>query len=389
MAKSSSPPEWKPFTTDQYREAIFRLVHFSTKTINSNAKAVGIRLSTTDTRPLRYLCASSVLASGCPLPLDYLTNSGPAATIAKQVDQVLTGQLPDDADPDDVALIRALYRQASREPWVTGMGKVSPRVRQLFLPRDDGGYVAITPITSSGLTATVRERTQANLERWREAKDNDEGDPDHPVIRRLRTAYLGFGGDNAQNIGRLPNRGLVQYPLFFSAPRDNRSVREQYLAAYRGVWPLLNRTIMTELRDTLVPLLVREGGELPSNLRTRELVDRFIDRLMSSLLHRADHARHEAQKILVQETTAAKPDDATTDQPAEDEPIDLWRHLPRVQQGLLEPGLRDRAWRQALSSLLAQSIKDYRYPDETRQGRPGFDRAWLVRIENRIEEALP
>jgi len=389
MAKSSSPPEWKPFTADQYREAIFRLVHFSTKTINSNARAVGIRLSTPDARPLRYLCATSALASGCALPLDYLTNSGPAATIAKQVDQVLTGRLPDDADPDDVTLIRALYRQANREPWETSMEKVSPRVRQLFLPCDDGSYVAITPITSSGLTATVRERTQANLERWREARDNDEGDPDRPGIRRLRTAYLGFGGDNAQNIGRLPNRGLVQYPLFFSAPRDNRSVREQYLAAYRGVWPLLNRTIMTELRDTLLPLMAREGGELPSNLRTRELVDRFIDRLVSSLLQRAEQAHREAREVLARQSAASDPDAAVSDPAGEDAPIHPWSHLPGVQQGLLHPEQRDRAWRRALSSLLAQSIKDYTYPDEARHGRPGFDRAWLVRIENRIEEALP
>ena len=47
MAKStpSKASEWKPFSEEQYRDAIFRLVHFSTKTINSNAKAAGIRLN--------------------------------------------------------------------------------------------------------------------------------------------------------------------------------------------------------------------------------------------------------------------------------------------------------------------------------------------------------
>ncbi|AZM95354.1 MAG: hypothetical protein GYB28_18625 [Gammaproteobacteria bacterium] len=380
MAKSttSKAPEWKPFAEEQYREAIFRLVHFSTKTINSNAKAVGIRLSNTNARSQPYLCASSALASGHSLPLDYLTNSGPAATIAKQVEQILTGELPEDIDPNEVKCVKQLHREASQVAFETGMEKVSPRVRQLFLPCDGGDYVAITPITSSGLTAIVHEQTRANLERWRESRDKQEPNPSQPGIRRLRTAYLGFGGDNAQNIGRLPNRGFVQYPLFFSAPRSAKSVREQYLAAHCGVRPLLNPAIMREMRDTLMPIKLREGGELPSNLKTRELIDKFAERLTNSLLQRAEQTQRDALEILSQQA------DSETDQPSSIR----WTHLPETQQGLLSPDLRDRHWRQELANQLTQTIDDYTYPEEMKRGRLSFNATWLDRIRKHIEEQL-
>ncbi|MBT2770717.1 hypothetical protein J7J47_00530 [Halomonas sp. ISL-60] len=380
MAKptTSKAPEWKPFTEDQYRDAIFRLVHFSTKTINSNAKAVGIRLSKANARSQPYVCASSVLASGHSLPLDYLTNSGPAATITKQVEQILANDLPAAIDPEEVTAVKQMHQEASQVAFETGMGKVSPRVRQLFLPCDDGDYVTITPITSSGLTAIVREQTRANLERWREHKERQEQQPNPTGIRRLRTAYLGFGGDNAQNIGRLPNRGFVQYPLFFSAPRIGKGVREQYLAAHRGVWPLLNPIIMREMRDTLMPIKLREGGELPSNLKTRELIDQFVKRLINSLLQRAELASQEALEILSPEAGSE------TGQPSD---ID-WSHLPIIQQGLLSPDARNRHWRQELTNQLTQAIDDYTYSDEIKRGRLSFNATWLDRISKRVEEQL-
>lgn len=409
-AETPSEPVWKAFTADQYREAIFRLVHFSTKTINSNAKAAGVRLNAANTRPRRYLSASSVLAAGGVLPLDYLTNSGPAATIAKQVDLVLSDNIPDSVDPDEVALVRRIYREASREQFETGMDKVSPRVRQLFLPCDDGDYVAITPITSSGLTTTVREGTRDNLRRWREQRDSKETDSAQPGIRRLLTAYMGFGGSNAQNIGRLPNSGLLQYPLFFSAPRNNQTLQAQYLAARHGVLPLLHRSIMIELRDALLPLQQRHDGELPANLKTRQQLDQFVDRLVASLLHRAKHTRREALEVLHDMDLSASPNDAdasdespaspelsesaetaSNEAIAEEAHADLrqWRHLPLIQQGLLEPARRDRRWRRALTARLVTAIDEYTYPNQTTQGRLSFDRSWLARIENRIEENLP
>lgn len=376
--KTTKAPEWRQFSEEQYRDAIFRLVHFSTKTINSNAKAVGIRLSNTNARSQPYLCASSVLASGLSLPLDYLTNSGPAATIAKQVEQILNEDLPDDVDPSEIDCVKQLYKEASQNAFETGIEKVSPRVRQLFLPCENDDYIAVTPITSSGLTALVREQTRANLERWRASKDTHQNTSGQPTIRRLRTAYLGFGGDNAQNIGRLPNRGLVQYPLFFSAPSSSKNVREQYLAAHRGVWPLLNPTIMREMRDTLMPIKLREGGELPSNLSTRELIDQFAERLTKSLLQRAMQTRQDALEILSQKN------DSDMNPPSDVR----WAHLPTTQQGLLSPDLRDRHWRQTLSNQLTQTIDEYIYPEEIKKGRLSFDSAWLKRIRKRIEEQL-
>jgi hypothetical protein len=379
-----APPKtapWRPFTEEQYRDVIGHLVHFSTKTINTNAKPTGIRLDPADTTPSRYLCASSALASGYTLPLDYLTNSGPTATISKQLSQVLNDGLPDDADPDSVALIRRLYDEACNSPLLTGNEKVSPRLRQLLLPCDDGSYVAITPITSSGLTAAVNERTKANRARWRDTQDKHNSD-----ICRLKTAYLGLGGANPVNIGRLANNWLLQYPLFFSAPHNDQSVTQQYLAAHRGVRPLLNRAIMVEIRDSLLPIQQHSNGELPSNLKTRNTADQLIVRLVGSLLQRAENTREEAIRII-----GPAEADAATETNTEDNRRtlqDRWGHLSNVQQGLLEPELRSKAWREELAAEMVSAIDGYPYPDEGKRGSLSLGRQWLNRIERRIEENL-
>lgn len=380
-----APPKtatWRPFTEEQYRDVIGHLVHFSTKTINTNAKPTGIRLDPADTTPSRYLCASSALASGHILSLDYLTNSGPTATISKQLGQVLSEDLPADADPDSIALIRRLYDEACNSSLITGNKKVSPRLRQLFLPCDDGSYVAITPITSSGLTAAVNERTKANRARWRETSDKHNSD-----ICRLKTAYLGLGGANPVNIGRLANNWLLQYPLFFSAPRNDQNMTQQYLAAHRGVRPLLNRAIMIEIRDSLLPIQQRGNGELPSNLKTRNTVDQLIVRLVERLLQRAKNTREEAIEII----GPAEAEIAATETDTKDNQRtlqDRWSHLPNTQQGLMEPELRNKIWREELAAVMVAAIDDYTYPDEGKRGSLSLGKQWLNRIERRIEENL-
>lgn len=380
MAESSKQTQaWKSFTEEQYRQAIAEFVHFSTKTINSNAKATGIRLDASQAKRSRYLCASSVLASGTLLPLDYLTNSGPAATIARQVDWVLSDNLPDKVDPKEVALIRECYNAACHAPFVAHTDKVSPRVRQLFLPCQDHHYMVITPITSSGLTAAVQERTRINQEHWRKAKEQKKTEPSQANIRRLRTAQMGFGGDNAQNIGRLASKKQLQHPLFFGAPSHHQSVRAQYFAAHQGVRPLLHPSIMAEMRDTLLPLQQHNDGELPTTLKTREKVDQLIDRLVSSLLQRALHTQKQALEVLAQIHAATELDEPLSNP---------WQHLPDYQQGLMDVSLRDRAWRQSLTTQLLKLIDHYTYPDELSKGHLSFDKTWLIRIEKRIEAQL-
>lgn len=379
---ATSPPAWKTFTAEQYHDAIQRLVHFSTKTVNSNATPAGIRLGPERFRSLPYLCASALDPGRYPLPLDYLTNAGPTATIAKQASQALEDPPPEAAPTQDVAAIRNALREALRHHFEDNTESVSPRVRQLLLPCPKRGYVAITPLTSHSLTALVHEHAQAHNACLREQQEKDkqqttESDAPVEASRYLRFAYLGFGGDNAQNIGRLASLGRIQSPLFISAPPSRALPRRIAAYLYSGV-PLLRHALMLELRQSLLPIQNRHHGSLPDNHRTKLLVDALAFRLIADLLARVDTARRHLLDFREMADDTHDLDDVFPE----------LAKLANVQRGLLLPRLRDAAWRRSTAQALLHAIDHYRFADEITVGRLSFDRGWKRHLQNFFEESL-
>ena len=68
---SKNEKPWKAYPPETYRHAIAELVHFSSKTVNSNAALVGVRLSPDDALDAPYVSARTLMARGVSLSLDY------------------------------------------------------------------------------------------------------------------------------------------------------------------------------------------------------------------------------------------------------------------------------------------------------------------------------
>src|SRR5690606_35799882 len=81
--------KWEKFSLENYQREIENTVHFSFKTVNSNASPGGIRLSNKQGKALPYVAASSLIHSGINIQTDYVSNSGKVATIIKQSRSIL------------------------------------------------------------------------------------------------------------------------------------------------------------------------------------------------------------------------------------------------------------------------------------------------------------
>lgn len=69
QAKNEKP--WKAYPPETYRNTIAELVHFSSKTVNSNAALAGVRLASDDALDAPYVSARTLMARGVSLSLDY------------------------------------------------------------------------------------------------------------------------------------------------------------------------------------------------------------------------------------------------------------------------------------------------------------------------------
>ena len=67
---------WKAYPPETYRNTIAELVHFSSKTVNSNAALAGVRLASDDALDAPYVSARTLMARGVSLSLDYGKGGG-------------------------------------------------------------------------------------------------------------------------------------------------------------------------------------------------------------------------------------------------------------------------------------------------------------------------
>ena len=82
---------WKAYPPETYRNTIAELVHFSSKTVNSNAALAGVRLASDDALDAPYVSARTLMARGVSLSLDYGKGGAAVAGICKQVNAVVRG----------------------------------------------------------------------------------------------------------------------------------------------------------------------------------------------------------------------------------------------------------------------------------------------------------
>lgn len=349
--------EWKPYSPQKYREETERLVHFNSKTVNSNASLVGIRLGPEDALDLPYVSLRTLLRSSLSFPLDYAEGGASKAGIIKQVNLVLA-DAPEakDAGADEKKAIIEGIAAANASGYSTGTGSVDHRLRQLLIPQKDapGGYVSMTPITASSICPPFFDSEQGLVPRHNKAAEEESEGPK----RKLRQAQFGIGGSNPQNVGSLVR--AMQRPLMMAAPEASASIRQAFALYYRGLsldvhasGPFREAVLLyAAFREEVLKL---EADESAITLREREREEELVAAIARAVLDMAV----EAQELLAQHAHLLPEDELLPD-------LDSPRHArvsPQVRpveiRGLLDPSLRGLCdnWprnmaRKAVSSML-------------------------------------
>lgn len=341
MTDTQSEKEtWKAYALEDYRQAAATLVHFSTKGVNSNAEAGGVRLGPDDGLSLPYVSARCLLARGVVLAADYTKNAGSTATLVKQIRMVASGEHGETLEAAEA--IQAAVAQAQAGHYETGTDTVSPRLRQLLLPKGGGEYLAITPLPAGGLSAIINERVRAYHEDINEAyKQAGDGPTDH-IPRRLRLATLGIGGTNPRNVGSLALE--MQTALVFDAPAENPALRDAYRIHYQGIPIRLPYRAMLAWRRWRDRAEILNDGSLPTNLEAREQEQALLLDMAQAVLRSGTEAfqllrRHQ------DELPAGKWLADGLDDP--------------VIRGLIDPGERDNSWPRQFGERLAAEIGRY------------------------------
>jgi hypothetical protein len=343
MDNKAEKDDWKPYSLAEYREVAASLVHFSVKGVNSNAEAGGVRLGPEAGLNLPYVSVRCLIGRGIRLAVDYTKNTGNIATVVKQVRKLEGaehGETGEQAERINAAVANALIGG-----FETGTAQVSPRLRQVLLPKGEGHYLAATPLPAGGLSKVINERVEAHntsiAEAYKQAKDT--GAATAGIPRRLNLSTLGVGGANPQNVGALVRE--MQSLLVFEAPTENRSLREAYRIHYQGIPLRPPARAMRAWREWQDRIKDVHGGVLPTDMETREAEREWVVAIALGVLRAGEQAyrlleRHR-DELPGGELLAKDLEDA-------------------VIRGLINPDERERDWPRSFGQRLAEEVGRYR-----------------------------
>ncbi|CAK0769869.1 hypothetical protein CCP3SC1_590001 [Gammaproteobacteria bacterium] len=168
--KSPSSPKkpktsnWKNTNAARYNAVVSELVHFSSKTVNSNAAPCGVRLTADQLVDLPYV-AVSTMPPGI-IPYDYYTGADVAGVVKQVIDGLSNESLADKytnpPNEDELHTIRQASRQLDKS-YVGGTDQVSVRLRQIIVQDRDGNDIALTPLQSAGFSHVLKNRLEEEL----------------------------------------------------------------------------------------------------------------------------------------------------------------------------------------------------------------------------------
>lgn len=379
--KPQKREEWVSFSREVYIAEIDKLVHFSVKAVNSNARSGGVRLH--GLLDLPYLAVSSLGASG--VSLDYLSNVGQRARIAKQVNSVLDGTvdarfgLPGDETlrniNDDMARIDSLdisddkkkkEKSDSRKKMfattallpvpdsekqvirstIESLGaanltdnSIDCHIKQVLMPDMSGLDVSLSPLHSAGLSKMINEAEVRLL-----AQDNAGLKSSEMKKRLVRRAVMDYGGANPQNIGGLTH--FMQRPIFAVPPKENPTSRLVFSAHFNGLPAVTNVAIDNFLAVTDRQQVKRDNGRT-EGMMDREEFRRALAKLVRDTLNRADKTYQ-----LLLDNAGLLPADKLGCPILLDDQVTA----DKVKSGLIFREQRDAVWREAFSHLVANKI---------------------------------
>lgn len=283
---------WKALTADVVRARLATSVHFSSKPVNTNAHASGVRLGSEEAIGLPLIGLVSTATNR--RVVDY-QDGAVAGALLSQCASVVEGTVADnykDVPAEQLVLVRDQATILDQRAEL-GTHTIDPRLRQVLFPMGaQSGYVSLTPLHSSVFSAHLRARLQAEIQRRADA-----GDP----MRRTSTQIL-VGGSKAQNVGRIALVGSMQRALVFGAPQERPELRAAYALFHKGVrinslvnrktlaelavWRESNRTgdgvlqSTSDLREQERQIIMRIGREAIVSLdKQREIVAPYVDEL--------------------------------------------------------------------------------------------------------------
>lgn len=321
MAKKSKGEVFKTFSEAEYQQVMQELVHYSAKSINSNAFAVGVRLGQDDAWNGKYVAVSTLLAQS-NLVVDYQKNAGNIATILKQIAAVCydeNGEIFEEIPPEQAEMIKALQQRVLRQFYFSKQTRVPIRLRQIIVQNQAGEDIVLTPLQSASFSKLLQEKLRAE-DRF-----------------RLR-GFLDLGGSNKQNVGRYV-RDMTR-PLFFQAPQEDSQLRQALAIYYRGISLRPSRKLLTEYYQWRAPLVKALGGAMPSDLTLRETEREKIQGIIQIIMERAQTA----QKLLKTHQDAL-PDQALTS-----------TSLEPLQRALLDENQRYANWTRDVAKAIHQEI---------------------------------
>ena len=324
---ASKAKEWSDFPLEQYQQEAARLVHFSGKTVNSNVPACGVRIERDCGLDLPLVGVRTLLADEVFVPLDYTQNAGKTATVVKQMRLAGNGEIPETVPEDQIQAIRRVVAEATVSAYEEGVEWVSPRLRQILLPKDGGQYVAVTPLGSGGLSALLNKKLAAMPERR----------------KKFRHALLGIGGSNPQNVGSLVRE--MRNPLLFFAPGENLLERRVLAIHYRGISLGLPRRLLDGYRQWRERQLQRHGNVMPSTMDLRQREAEWIGDIARTVKRRGQRARE-----LLESNRGLLPVAPDADSLLSPELNDS------VVRGLIEPEGREATWADECGKRLARAI---------------------------------
>lgn len=356
-----------PFAESRYRDAIGRMVHFSTKTVNSNAREGGIRLTPEQQlNDLPYVSLRTMMRCIPEVDTDYTGNAAQMGPIAGHIASCKSDKPNPDfkATKQDIAMILGLYRESLSTRAEIGCEYVSPRLRQLLIPKpsEKTGYVAITPLRSAPFCAIVNKEAE-------KIRSLSKKDPKRFAF--VKTAYLKFGGNNPQNIGRLVK--YTQTPLLFQGPTENKNVKRAFSIFYNGIPIVPWKKDMDQYREWVVQK-THEGGKdgRKMNMKNRIEEAAIIGRIVRHILYTGDAARD----VLIKSREYLPPSEGM-----------VADSVSLVKRGVIDPELRTQAWAKQFCAEVARAILEFKFKAKGRREGETLD-VDIAAIENWAMEAL-
>jgi hypothetical protein len=341
---------WKYYEVSEYQEMAQSLIHFTSKTVNSNAKAAGIRLAANAGLNLPYVSARALMGAGVSMPLDYLEGGAMQAGKMKQINSVLRDtEFSKGASSQEREAIVGAVNEARKSTYCTGMDLVDSRLRQLLIPKEDSpdDYVTVTPITASGVCDYLLN-SEDGLVAVHNQNVKTDRDREKTGRRRIRQARYGIGGANPQNVGSLV-RSMTR-PILVSAPAASVSVKKALRIFYKGIQVHFapSSVLWEPLQGyrTLRARMVEESSFLsPSEVRERE------ETLVAAISATVLELGREALECLEAHRAILPVEHAFMDGAVETPEL-ISRQVPGVIRGLIDSRLRDFDYRQSSQGRL-------------------------------------